>query len=88
MIISAMEKIKAGRGHRKWGWRKPQMLFLYFYFSFTWLRQVLVVACRILVKARGISFPDQGANPAPALGTWSLSLCTIMEVPQGLFSVE
>ena len=43
---------------------------------------VFIVACRLLVAACGIYFPDLGIKPrSPALGAQSLSCWTAREVP-------
>ena len=48
----------------------------------------LVVACKFLVVACGIFFPDQGLNPGPpALGVWRLSHWTTRKVPPYCFNL-
>ena len=47
-----------------------------------WPAKPFVVACKLLVEACDMYFPDQELNPGPtALGVWSLSPWTTREVP-------
>ena len=60
-------------------------MYLNFIYLFIRLHQVLVAACKLLVAACGIWFPDQELNPGPlhwergVLASWTTREVPIME---------
>ena len=42
-----------------------ELFSLHLLLFFIWMCWVLVVACKLLVEASGIQFPDQGSDPGP-----------------------
>ena len=53
---------------------KQMMKKKIYVYLLVWLCQVLIVACKLIVAACGIKFPDQGLNSGPLY--WKQGVCT------------
>ena len=91
MIISALEKIKGSGESIGSEVGENRRCCFYFYFLFLIYLAAPGLSCSMQDLSSGMwdLVPRPGIEPGlPALGTWSLSHCTITKVPQGLILVE